>query len=198
MKWYQYNIRELTAAEYQKWYALMSGSQQERVNRFRFEDDKKRTVAGQMLAKNAIAAWCKVPAESVVLAESETGKPYAVDLPVEFNISHSGELVVCAVDAQPVGIDVEMIRPIHLRIAKRVCTEAELVYLFGRTPSEEDFADTTDPETLARFYELWTQKEAYCKLKGTGLSGLCAANDGETVKTEQIVTDGYVICVVCK
>ena len=130
MKWYQYNIRELTAAEYQKWYALMSGSQQERVNRFRFEDDKKRTVAGQMLAKNAIAAWCKVSAESVVLAESETGKPYAVDLPVEFNISHSGELVVCAVDAQPVGIDVEMIRPIHLRIAKRVCTEAELVYLF--------------------------------------------------------------------
>lgn len=66
MKWYKYDIRNLSAAEYDKWYSLMNEDKKRRVDRFRFGDDKKRTVAGEMLACKAIAEWCGVPEENIV------------------------------------------------------------------------------------------------------------------------------------
>ncbi len=170
MKWYKYDIRDLTNAEYNKWYSLMSADKQHRVDRFRFNDDKKRTVAGEMLARKAIAEWCSVAPESISFGIKEHGKPYAKDLAVEFNISHSGDMVVCAVDDKPVGIDIEQIHPIDLTVAKRICTDEELLYLFGHAPTERDFTFTTDIEILTRFFEIWTAKEACGKCIGTGLN----------------------------
>lgn len=170
MKWYKFDIRDLTAADYEKWYALMSKDKQLRVDRFRFVDDKKRTVAGEMLARKAIAEWCSVSPESITFGTQKYGKPYAKNLCVEFNISHSGDMVVCAVDDKPIGIDIEKIRPINLTVAKRICTDEELGYLFGRTPKEHDFVYTTNHEVLTRFFELWTAKEACGKCIGVGIS----------------------------
>ena len=170
MKWYKYDIRSFSDVEYNKWYSLMSTDKQQRVDRFRFVDDKKRTVAGEMLARKAIAEWCGVAPESIAFGIKEHGKPYAKDLAVEFNISHSGDMVVCAVDNKPIGIDIEQIRPIDLAVAKRICTDEELLYLFGYVPTEQDFTYITDTQTLIRFFELWTAKEAYGKLIGEGLN----------------------------
>ena len=179
MKWYKFDIRELTAANYEKWYSLMSKDKQLRVDRFRFDDDKKRTVAGEMLARKAIAEWCSVTPESIVFSTQEYGKPYAKDMSVEFNISHSGDVVVCAVDDNPIGIDIEKIRPIDLTVSKRICTGEELLYLFGHTPAEQDFTYTTDTKILTRFFELWTVKEAYGKCIGCGV---CDTEVGWTAK----------------
>ena len=169
MKWYKYDIRDLTDFEYYKWYSLMSEDKQRRVDRLRLEDDKKRTVFGEMLARKAISEWCRVTPESITFGIKEHGKPYAKDLAVEFNISHSGDIVVCAVDDKPIGIDIEQIRPIDLIVAKRICTDEELLYLFGHTPTEQDFTYTPDTEILNRFFELWTAKEAYGKCLGIGI-----------------------------
>ena len=174
MKWYKYDIRDLTDAEYNKWYSLMSGDKQCRVDRFRFMDDKKRTVVGEMLARKAIAEWCSVAPEDIVFGIKEHGKPYAKDLTVEFNISHSGDMVVCAVDDKLIGIDIEKIRPIDLTVAKRICTDEELLYLFGHEPTDQDFTYTTDTEILTRFFELWTTKEAYGKCIGEGVKSISA------------------------
>ena len=170
MKWYKFDIRDLTAADYEKWYALMSKDKQLHVDRFRFADDKKRTVAGEMLARKAIAEWCSVSPESITFGTQKYGKPYAKNLCVEFNISHSGDMVVCAVDDKPIGIDIEKIRPVDLTVAKHFCTDEELLYLFGHTPTEQDFIYTTDTKILTRFFELWTAKEAYGKCIGVGIS----------------------------
>lgn len=172
MKWYKYVIRDLTDAEYSKWYSLMSEDKQHRVDRFRFLDDKKRTVVGEMLARKAIAEWCGVAPESISFGIKEHGKPYAIDLSIEFNISHSGDMVVCAVDDKPIGIDIEKIRPIDLTVAERICTDKELLYIFGHTPTEQDFTYTTNTEILTRFFELWTAKEAYGKFVGSGIASI--------------------------
>lgn len=172
MKWYKYDIRDLTDEEYAYWYSLMNAEKRKRVDRFRAIDDKKRTVVGEMLARKAIAEWCGANPESIILAVGEYGKPYAVDLKVEFNISHSGDLVVCAVDDHPVGIDVELIRPIDLSVAKRVCTNEELRYIFGHEPTDADFVYTEDEETLTRFFEVWTRKEAVGKKNGVGIQSV--------------------------
>lgn len=169
MKCYKYDIRDLSDTEYNKWCSQMSEEKQQRVDRFRFKDDRKRTVVGEMLARKAIAEWCGVTPESIIFGKKEHGKPYAKDLAVEFNISHSGDMVVCAVDDNPVGIDIEQIRPINLKVAKHICTNDEMFYLFGYIPTEQDFCYADNIEILTRFFELWTKREACGKYIGVGL-----------------------------
>lgn len=192
MKWYKYSIRDLTDGEYSKWYSLMSKDKQSRVERFRFTDDKKRTICGEMLARKAIAEWCSITPESISFGIKEHGKPYAKDLPVEFNISHSSDMVVCAVDDKPIGIDIEKIRPIDLTVAKHICTSEELLYLFDRTPTEQDFTYTTDTKIITRFLELWTKKEAYGKLCGYGLF---SDTNTSILKIFDYDIDGYIVCI---
>lgn len=169
MKFYQYNIRDLSYESYTHYYSLMSEEKKRRVARFRFEDDKKRTVVGEMLARGAISKWCGIPEESIIFEIAEHGKPYAKDLNVEFNISHSADMVVCAVDATPVGIDVEKIHPVDLNTAKRIFNKEEIQCIFECIPCVEDYNHYINDAVLQRFFELWTKKEAYGKLVGTGL-----------------------------
>ncbi len=169
MRFYQYNIRELSDESYIHYYSLMSEEKKRRVDRFRFEDDKKRTVVGEMLARKAISEWCGVPKESIVFEITEHGKPYAKDLNVEFNISHSADMVVCAVDTQSVGVDIEKIRPIDLNTVKRIFSEEEIRYIFERLPNDENYNHYLNDTVLHRFFELWTKKEAYGKFVGAGL-----------------------------
>ncbi len=76
-----------------------------------------------------------------------------------FNISHSGEWVVCVVDDQPVGIDIEQ----QVNFG-----EIELDSLF--TAQEMEYLQNGKQSSLRqRFYRLWTLKESYLKALGTGL-----------------------------
>ena len=195
MKWHKYDIRDLSEAEYRKWFSLMNEEKQKKVNRFHFEDDKKRTVAGEMLARKAIAEWCSISAEEIVFGKKKNEKPFAENLAVEFNISHSGNIVVCAVANNPIGIDIEQVRPIELKIAKRIYTEDELCYLFGFAPSEDDFNVSPDDEMLIRFFELWTAKEAYLKYTGTGITDNLQTLSVNSEKTEKEYFEDYVITV---
>lgn len=166
MKWYQYDIRKLTSDEYEFWYLQMSREKQLRIDKFRFEEDKYRSVTGEMLARKAIASWCNIPLSRIVLSVASSGKPYVPGLSVEFNVSHSGNMVVCAVDDHPIGIDIEKIRPVDLSAARHICTEEELIFLFGHAPLECEFTYTGDEVLLNRFFELWTAKEAFGKRSG--------------------------------
>ena len=192
MKWYRYDIRDLTDAEYNKWYSLMSTDKQCRVDRFRFAEDKKRTVVGEMLARKAIAEWCQVPPETIVFDVNDYGKPFAISLDVEFNISHSGDLVVCAIDDEPIGIDVERIRSIDASVVKRICSPKELRYLFGYEPKELKDCDIIDIKMQARFFEIWTAKEAYSK----SIGGRLCLVDTQSIEYESfLVENDYVVTI---
>lgn len=169
MKFYQYNIRDLSNESYIRYYSLMSEKKKRRVDRFRFQDDKKRTVVGEMLARQSISEWCGVPEESITFEIAEHGKPYAKGLNVEFNISHSADMVVCVVDDNPVGVDIEKIRPVDLNTAKRIFSKDEIRYIFECIPDIEDYNHYLNYAVLQRFFEIWTKKEAYGKLVGIGI-----------------------------
>ena len=195
MKWYKYDIRDLSESEYSKWFSLMNETKRRKVDRFHFEDDKKRSVAGEMLAKKAVAERCGMSAEDIILSAGENGKPYAENADVNFNISHSGNLVVCAVHDKPVGIDVEQLRSIELKVAKRVYTDDELFYLFGFHPAEEDFSSMPGEKMLRRFFDLWTAKEAYLKYTGEGIASELKTLTANSEKILREYYEDYVISV---
>ena len=92
------------------------------------------------------------------LSYGETGKPGLPGGP-EFSLSHTRGAVVVAVDAEPVGVDVEQLRPVTSGLPRRVLGEREYEWYQKRGARVEDF------------FTLWTLKESYYKPLGTGLPG---------------------------
>lgn len=80
---------------------------------------------------------------------------------VEFNISHTKGLVVCAVADRALGVDTEQIRPFKAGLMRRVCSGAERSFVM---------AGRSEAERRERFFRLWTLKESYAKAIGRGLA----------------------------
>jgi 4'-phosphopantetheinyl transferase len=150
--------------------ALVSEERRQRAGRFLRREDAWRSVLGEALARLCIGLREKCPPHEVRFALGEKEKPFAAGrlqdglfnqaLKTEFNISHSGEWVVCALDDRPVGIDVERIHAIDFAIAKRFFSAREY----------EDLTRFTGEAKTGRFFDYWTLKESYIKAIGRGLS----------------------------
>jgi 4'-phosphopantetheinyl transferase len=163
------SIGEITSELYEHSYAMMDENKRERVGRMRFEDDRKRSVAGDYLARQLVSKRFSVAPETVRLVSSASGKPLVSGYDAFISISHSGDYALCALSGKPVGADIEKIRKADERVIRRVCSEAEIRYI-------------TEKNTDFRFFQLWTLKEAYAKALGTGIFS-------EAAKTEFTVTE---------
>ena len=106
------------------------------------------------LARKMLAHISGVDPEKIVFYRTENGKPQS-NLPLNFNCSHSGEYVVCAVSEKDVGVDLERIRPVNPRL-ERTLTEAERRWLANLPSHKRDEG----------FLRLWTLKESWIKCRG--------------------------------
>ncbi|MBE6597649.1 MAG: 4'-phosphopantetheinyl transferase superfamily protein [Ruminococcaceae bacterium] len=124
--------------------------------------NKKRNDESRTLSLGALCALRGMidSSERLEITTSENGKPLFIrsELP-SFNISHSGLLASVAVSDQPVGVDIEEVkeRKGAQKIAERFFSEGELNSL-------------TENSSQARFYRIWTAKEALCKCEGLSLA----------------------------
>ena len=93
-------------------------------------------------------------------AEGEHGKPFLSYRPsLHYNISHSGEYVVCLLADQEVGIDVQVHRKANYeRMLRRMVPEAQYDEILAGADAEQ------------KFFEQWVLREAYIKWTGEGLS----------------------------
>lgn len=146
-------------------WALLDGEEQRRADRFKRQSDRSRYIWVRSILKRLIATYLNRSPNQVILDYGVKGKPLLVDAndeQLEFNVSHSHDLVLWAFSrCQAVGVDVEYIKPNHqgLPIAKRFFTSREYQALCSRAVAEqEDF-----------FFQLWTRKEACIKAKGQSL-----------------------------
>ena len=106
----------------------------------------------------------------------ENGKPYFAEHPeLFFNLSHSGNYVLCVLGDCEMGADIEQVRSIKGNTKNRVFTEKEKVMTLGNG---------------AGYIRLWTMKEACAKLQGTGLkeilSGLEIFVEDDKVKIKKL------------
>lgn len=131
------------------------------AERFRFLVDARRTLLGEVLVRQIIHHMYDLPIDQIVFETESNGKPVVRHIPsFHFNLSHSGDWVVCAIDDVPVGIDIEEIKPIDLAIAKRFFSADEYEDLLSKPAERQE----------AYFFHLWSMKEAFIKLTGKGLS----------------------------
>lgn len=94
------------------------------------------------------------------IAVTDRGKPYFVDSPWHFSISHTHRHAFCALSMHPVGIDAEELdRNVNLRLAEKILS-----------PGEKAQFDAAEDKRMA-LLTFWVLKEAAAKLSGEGLKG---------------------------
>ena len=153
--------RNLDNSEFNSLLSCVSDDKRDRINSFYRFEDKQRSLLGDILTRYSICKRLGIRNDNIVFGINEYGKPDLLGPDdIHFNISHSEDLVVCAVDSKLVGVDVELIKPIDFEIAERFFSRDEYISLLSKK----------DELRLKYFYTLWTLKESYIKAEGSGLS----------------------------
>ena len=124
----------------------------------------------------------------------EHGKPVLKGIDgIHFNMSHCHRGILCVIDRQPVGCDIEKF-PEQLK---------DCLIDYCMNPCEKA-AIKSSPTPEAEFTRLWTQKEALGKLSGQGIGhNLPTVLDSETMaeikmETELNLDAGYAYSVCHK
>lgn len=135
---------------------FVSPGKRARINHLKRNADA--VLLGDILIKYAIYTSFGIPVKEQNISCDAYGKPQFLGAEnVHFNLSHSENIIVCATDCAPVGIDIQKIRPVSHSLLETVCTKDE----------KEAIRQAENPN--AAFCRIWTQKEAIAKWKGTGL-----------------------------
>jgi 4'-phosphopantetheinyl transferase len=129
-----------------------------------------------------------------IVIKRENGKPVFENLGgLHFSVSHSESLWACVVCDIDIGMDMQA----HVRcnkegVAKRFFHPLEVEYL--------------EANGYAGFYDVWTAKESYVKLRGSGIDDgfgeFCVVAEGELAKRAGTAhflhvrsIDGFSLCV---
>jgi len=131
---------------------------QQKILKYRRWQDAQLSLLGRLLLINGMKDL-NSQLEVFELEYTEYNKPFFSNLDLKFNISHSGNIVLCAIsESYDLGVDIELIKDIEIEDFKSQMTAYEWNGI------EQD----NYPEIA--FYEYWTQKEAIIKAHGKGLS----------------------------
>jgi 4'-phosphopantetheinyl transferase len=130
---------------------------QKRVKALRLKEDIIRTLTGRKMLQRALTI-INIQTEFPNIEYSDLGKPKLKGELIDFNISHSNEMVVCAVAlGVQIGIDIEYIQKIKIANFKNMLTTPEWFEINSANDSDRTF------------YDIWTKKEAALKTHGSGL-----------------------------
>ncbi len=115
----------------------------------------KKTSLGLFYLRQSLKK--RFPHEEIEVFKDEKGKPRTNNPNVFVSVTHTSDIVICAISEAEIGIDSEALRQNlkAARIAERFFTESE----------KEQVQRIGD----RAFYEIWCRKEAYSKLEGSGL-----------------------------
>lgn len=157
--------------------SIVTEERYKKMQKYRFPIDKIRSLFAEVLVRYALKKHFAMEGADIAIDTNEYGKPYLKDVEnVYFNVSHSGDWVVCAVSDQPVGVDVEQIKKNSFEIADRFFSEKEAKAIQESEVGQE------------LFYKYWTLKESYVKAEGKGMSipfdSFAFTIDGEDISLE--------------
>jgi 4'-phosphopantetheinyl transferase len=160
-------VLDLDAAEFERLRRVLSPDEQARAGRFYFERDRQRFIASRGILREILSRYVKHEAGRLEFSYNQFGKPrLAPEVSgdgIHFNLSHSNGLALYALSRFPeIGVDLELVKrdfPFE-QIARHYFTPDEVRTL-------RSLPEAAKPEA---FFNSWTQKEAFVKARGKGLS----------------------------
>ena len=145
---------------------LLAPDELARAERYRFADDQRRFIAARAGLRLRLAQVLQADPAQLQFDYGERGKPRLAsgqsDGQWQFNLSHSGDVaMLAAMPGLPVGVDVEVLRPMRDRdaLVRRWFSVAENTAYFALPVGQQQQA----------FFAAWTAKEALVKALGQGL-----------------------------
>jgi 4'-phosphopantetheinyl transferase len=134
-----------------RWLGELSHARQKKLQRLRQPEDQYNSLLGMQLLKTGMN-HLKFRGFHLSGVQYRANRKPHVSEAVDFSISHSGDMVVCALTKNGrIGIDTERLRPLSIRSFSRFLSASECL-------PPDDGSDA--------FIDLWTCKEAV--LKGCG------------------------------
>lgn len=170
-----YGLELITAEEFisriEQLSSYLPESSRNRTMRFVRSEDKQRALMGELMVRSFLSNRLNLSNRKIKFKKNRFGKPYLKSSTrVYFNISHSGKWIVSAFSSKPVGIDIEKLKPVDFKLARRFFSQEE----------NKDLLKKNVTERQAFFFELWSLKESYLKAKGIGIT---VALSSFTIKT---------------
>lgn len=179
--------------------SVLDDRERQRAAKFVRDVDRHSYLAAHIALRYVLGRQLEVPPGEVRFlrqacpnCSAPHGRPALAGAgqPVEFSLSHGGDLVLVGIAATPVGVDVEEVPAVQVAAD-----------LSARLHPDEQREITAAARAELAFATVWTRKEAYLKGIGTGLSrglgtdyvgaaGLAPLPDGWSL-LDVPVPDGY-------
>ena len=139
------------------WLEELPVIKQKSVKKLRQQKDQALSLAGLQLLKIAMADYPDIPFSLDQLQFPKLGKPF-FNADVDFNISHSGDVVSCVVSRScKVGIDIELLREVNPATLNKFLLESS---------NEQNHSGVK--ERKRDFFDIWTKNEAIIKAANCG------------------------------
>jgi len=154
------------AATLERCRSVLSPEELRRAARFIVEPPRRHFIVARGTLRVLLGDALAIDPRALEFEYGRFGKPSlkpGTAPPIEFNVSHSGEVVLVAIGGKrPLGVDVEAVRGHRdfLRLAQRFFAPGEVARL----------ESVPESARAAAFYRCWTRKEAYLKARGTGIT----------------------------
>ncbi|MBE6908754.1 MAG: 4'-phosphopantetheinyl transferase [Ruminococcaceae bacterium] len=168
--------RPLTNAEAETFLRIVPEERRERLLRMPKEELRHEPLCAYAIlymVTRTIYGWKKLPR----MRYSKYGKPEFDGYPdVQFNISHTRHAALIGLHNEPLGVDIEKIRPVSERTMERIA---------GTTSRKE-------------FFESWVRRESRSKWNGAGLGSIREV-ESPAMRGERIIYldtfPDYVACI---
>lgn len=142
--------RPLTEEETETFLRIMPDERRERLLRLPMTDIRQEPLCAYailFMAVHSLRGWKRLPR----MTYNRYGKPAFEEYPdLQFNLSHTRKAVLVGLHSEPLGVDIERLRPVSERSMQRIA---------GTSSRQE-------------FFESWVRRESRIKWRGTGLSSI--------------------------
>jgi len=144
-------------------------SEKERIRsqQFHFESDRHAFIVRHGILRAILGQLLGVDPQQVKISTGPHGKPYVDQTgdiqPIQFNMSRSRDIVLfgfCRNRHVGVDIEFESFEPDFEQIVRHFFSKSE----------QAAFRDLPENQKKTAFYHCWTQKEAFLKALGDGIS----------------------------
>lgn len=159
---YAFNIKEIGSIdEVSQFINIISDKRRKKIDRFIFMKDKVQGLFAEIILRYALLEQYSIHSLDIEFEYTEYGKPGLANYrDIHFNMTHSGNWVLCGVGDTSLGVDVEQIKEKQLSMANKMYTKEENDFIHNQLQENR----------LKAFYKIWTLKESYVKNIGKGLS----------------------------